>query len=90
MPKASTITESGSILILQWGQTGNLGAGSSLGVTFPTAFPNNMFNVQVTQHYGSSTGGYGLTVGGESVTGFTVLSQGGGPFGPVYWFAIGN
>ena len=77
-------------LIIRWGQTGNLSGGSSTTVPFPTAFPNNLFNVQCTLHWGSVNSSVGnVSTGGESTSGFTVFNQGSGQ-GPVYWFAIGN
>lgn len=76
--------------MLQWGY-GSLPAGSTTSVTFPIAFPTNVYCICPTIS-ASTTGGnrYAIWSSGESRTGFTCINSSSTGAENFYWFAIGN
>lgn len=94
---ASSITTPGwqkfpTGLILQWGASGGITAGGSTSVTFPLAFPNNLFSGGTFTPMSAGSTSLLATTGISFVgkTGFTVFAQGPGAVGATPWFAIGN
>lgn len=81
-------------LLIQWGLKAS--PGSSGTITFATAniaFPNNLFNVQLTVSRTSTSGGSGVIVIDSAATfdktTFSYISSTAGSAG-LYWIAIGN
>jgi hypothetical protein len=94
-PLAGTDSETGdgyTVLpggtILEWGRKASPGASGS--VTFPLAFPNNCFNVQITQQRNSSSSTQGMYLNG--VPGLSSFDYNGSSSSSdaIYWVAIGN
>lgn len=75
-------------LYLQWG-TATITSGV-VGVTFPIAFPSNLFSIQVTP-IGSSVDA-SVAISASSRTGVNVVGGIGGANSnfQIYWFAVGN
>lgn len=77
-------------VLVQWGMTGI--SSSNISVSFSPAFPNNLFNVQVTairSSGGSFTTNFSVT--GQSRTGFTIVNGNSSATSLSYfWYAIGN
>lgn len=77
-------------LIMKWGKSTS--SSSSQTISFATPFPNNLFNVQITQTTsGSSASSAGAVVytSGFSQSGFKFITSSGSING-FFWFAIGN
>lgn len=72
-------------IIVQWGT--NAAATDGGTTNFPIAFPNNCFNVQVTQNTASTLVTIGIN--GFTTTNFTFRKTSGGGI-PITFFAIGN
>jgi len=71
----------------QWGTGGSPVNGTTY--TFPTPFPNNCFNVQVTAYHNAASNDDTLIVTGSiSKTGF--IANSGSNYQGIYWFAIGD
>lgn len=79
----TTFLPGGFIMI--WGFIAAATNGSTQ--TFPTPFPNNCFNVQVTINIGSTVSPVGIN--GFTNTGFTFRTTSGGGV-PIVYIAIGN
>lgn len=82
-------TAQGSVLlfggiILKWGT--NAAAANTTTYTFPVAFPNNCFGVQITINIASTLQAVGIN--GFTKTGYTFRTAGGAV--PITYFAIGN
>lgn len=79
--------------ILQWGTT--VASNTNLAVSFPQAFPNNIFNIQVTRLHSATPPGttFGFWVESSptniSKTGFTIDNLDGHTW-TYMWLAIGN
>ena len=77
-------------LILQWGSTTAVASSSSTTITFPLAFPNNVFSVQATiVTNDNSTIRFSL-LNNASTTGFVTTQTNSSHFTNLYWFAVGN
>lgn len=77
-------------IIIQWGSFTATSI-STFAVTFPTAFPNNCFNVQCTyQVNDGSTIRNGVESGTVTTAGFTWIGTSSSSLIRVNWFAIGN
>lgn len=88
-PGQGTVGNIGA-LIVQWGFIPSTSGNPS--VTFPTEFPNNVFNVQVTRIHSSSSPGtnFGYWINTTPTTmGFTITNNDGHAWA-YYWTAIGN
>jgi len=89
-PLASTNGSSflpGGVMI-QWGQTSFVGS-SNPTITFPTAFPNNPFSVQITINNSNGTVPNAWRITSLSPSGFVANVQVTGAT-TMYWMAIGN
>lgn len=76
-------------VLMQWGYTTN--STGNIGVTFPVAFPNNVFNVQVTAIRGNGTYTTNFAVSSLVNSGFTINNSNSSTTGlSYYWLAIGN
>ena len=79
----------GAGLILKWGFQASNGT-KLLPVVFTTAFPANVFSIQVTGILNDDTQKtFSVKQGTPSTTGFTAQLSATAYFG-IYWFAIGN
>lgn len=77
-------------ILMEWGNFTATNI-STKAVTFPLAFPNNVFNVQVTYVVSdSSTIRNGVESGTISKTGFTWIGTSTSSLVSVYWTAVGN
>lgn len=88
---ASSLVGTGGTLLFKWGIIA--GAGNPTNVVFASAFPNALFNVQITpEDAGTSTSDGWASTTSRSVTGFSIIpaSRGGAYSGNWNWFAIGN
>ena len=88
---ASSLAGTGGTLLLKWGVIA--GAGNPTPVVFASAFPNALFNVQITPEDAGTPNSDGwASTTSRSVTGFdiTPASRGGAYTGNWNWFAIGN
>ena len=76
-------------IIMQWGSL-NVTQGTTGSVTFPLAFPNNCFVVELTSNYSNSYG-HVEHVNELSKTGFKINKYNGNTTGldTVFWLAIG-
>ncbi|MGV8641315.1 gp53-like domain-containing protein [Pseudomonas aeruginosa] len=76
-------------LIRQWGVTASIGMDSSATITFPRAFPRNVFGANWKQR----APGYLASSGNQVITNLTTTNmtiyQGDNTAGPVYWEAWG-
>jgi hypothetical protein len=80
-------------VIMMWGSTGMAnGAGGAQAITFPTAFPNECLNIQVTPGDSSTLDIFKVNVKPNllSRTGFTVVLDTSGAGETLWWFAIGR
>jgi hypothetical protein len=83
-------------LIVQWGNTGATDSNGNVTVTFPIAFPNNCFAVNVTIAGGQSSNPCIAVAGAPSKNSFVVnaktYASSWGPFVGAggYWFAFGD
>ena len=78
-------------LLIQWGIITTPWSSANNNVTFPIAFPNNVFNVNTSVSSPQPTGGSGdivVVMNNITKTGFGVSAWYRGY--PVYWMAIGN
>jgi hypothetical protein len=82
-------------MIVQWGQSTSSSGNQT--ITFPLAFPNACFNVQVTLTVPSSTANSSAAVTYPGSAGPTLFSKtqfnfryGGSSINGFFWFAIGN
>jgi hypothetical protein len=79
-------------VVMQWGKSGSVGANSATGgaVTFPLAFPANVWSIVLTPAQGMGTGGMSYYyIYTQSLTGFTIFN--GAPSAGAYnWIAFGN
>ena len=77
-------------LVLQWGSSSSVSAGSSLAITFPTAFASAVRSIQLTIISGSPDNGLlAPQAASGSTTGFTIVNKDPDSSCTVYWFAIG-
>ena len=74
-------------IILKWGTSAGLVADNTT-ITFPVAFPNNCYNVQLSINDSTAKQTY-LNVSAKSTTGFTIRAAGSVPVA-FYYSAIGN
>lgn len=76
--------------IIQWGSTTAVTNSGSTIVTFPKAFPNAVFSVQVTAVTSDNTTIRLSLEGNATKTGFTTTQTSSTKFTNMYWMAIGN
>jgi hypothetical protein len=77
----------GSIL-MQWG---DFNPNSSTSVSFNIAFPNNVWNIQLTgSASNNSSFRNGVSTGTVTLSGFTWQGTVDSHWTPIYWLAIGN
>lgn len=79
-------------LIMQWGQTGTIGANATASVSFPISFPNACLNVQATRTTTDNFAGDkrdSYAAYGYSTSGFTMFNQYESISSAYAWFAIG-
>lgn len=75
-------------VIIQWGQTSFVGS-SNPAITFPEAFPNNPFSVQITIQNSNPAVPNAWRITSLSASGFVANVQVTGAT-TMYWMAIGN
>ncbi len=79
------------VIIIQWGNSSSCGTGCSSNVTFPIAFPANVFSVVVTLSNGTSPINNASNITSKSATAFTVdTNPGASAKSGFSWIAIGN
>jgi hypothetical protein len=77
-------------LILQWGVSAGVPSGTGIPVTFPLAFPNNVFRIAATARSATYTSSLSAVIGSETVTGFTLGAFSGAGLTRTFdWIAIG-
>ena len=82
-------------LIIQWGSAGgNLAGGHSINITYPIAFPHNVFAVTFGNAYGANISTIGSSIGGnpyatDLTTYFTMFNFGTVTQGSPMWMAVG-
>ena len=76
-------------LIIQWGNSAQSNNGGPYTVTFPIAFPNACFNVNMTIGTLNTDTSNSISVSTFTTTTFQFNSVGGGPTYNHYWIAIG-
>lgn len=76
-------------LIIQWGNSPQSNNGGPYTVTFPIAFPNTCFTVNLTIGTLNTDTSNSVSVGSITTTSFQFYSVGGGPTYNHYWVAIG-
>jgi len=75
-------------LILQWGIASSVSLNSNTTVTLPTAFPSNIFNIQVTPAHNNANED---VCGGTAIsTSQILITNGSGFTASLYWTVIGN
>jgi hypothetical protein len=78
-------------LIIQWGTTGSIGAGGSLSVTLPLAFPNNNFTgVCMAQYSAAPNTGYMVSIYTRTLSNMMFYNSNTGVALIASWIAIGN
>lgn len=78
-------------LILQWGFSNSPNSSVGTPITFPIAFPTNVFNIQVTVVMtGSITTKQNAIIVSPTVTGFSWAVSSTSNVSGGYWMAIGN
>jgi hypothetical protein len=76
-------------LIIQWGASSAIAAGSNLAITFPIAFPAKAASVQLTSStLDTGVGTTNSSVTGTGLTGFTINNRQNNS-ATFFWFAIG-
>ncbi len=77
-------------ILLQWGTTAS--STSDIPVTFSPAFPNNIFNIQVTpiRAHGKFTNNFSVAPGATTSTFTIVNANSSTTLLSYYWLAIGN
>jgi hypothetical protein len=75
-------------IVLQWGNSGNISANSSATVTYPLAFPNNVFSITSTPT-NNGVPANASAVTNNNTSNFT-QNNGTGSTCSFYWMAIGN
>ena len=93
LASASSIAQSGYYkfpggLIAQWGNTGVITGGGSLGVAFPISFPGTLVSLNMTKVVGGGSVNDACNASGVSTSGFTVLN-GATTASTIYWLAMG-
>ncbi|HBP6804020.1 TPA: hypothetical protein L6B28_21925 [Pseudomonas aeruginosa] len=76
-------------LIRQWGVTASIGMDSSATITFPRAFPRNVFGANWKQRASADQNSSGNQVITNLTTANMTIYQGDNTAGPVYWEAWG-
>ncbi|MDT4857911.1 hypothetical protein FQZ97_923560 [compost metagenome] len=77
-------------LILQWGTTANITAGSSVALTYPMTFPNGVLNVMASAHGSAvSSTACQLATASGTASGTTIYNWSTGRDAPARWMAIG-
>lgn len=79
--------------IVQWGLSGNIGDEATLPITFNISFPNNCFNVQLTENKMSTNQAAAAHVAATEVTknGFNLRYNSSQSTSTLaFWYAVGN
>jgi len=77
-------------VIIQWGTSSTISAGSSLAISFPTAFPSSVGTIQLTAINPSPDNAVSAPqVTGPTTNGFTAVNRDPDSDYTVYWFAVG-
>jgi hypothetical protein len=78
-------------LIIQWGTTGSISAGGTLGVTLPIAFPNNnLTGLCMAQYSAAPNTGYMVSIYARTLSNMTFYNSNTGVALLASWIAIGN
>jgi hypothetical protein len=79
----------GNGFIIQWGVSASAAARVAISVTFPIAFPNNLFRVVASVSAAAGFSGKGVSIDGGSTTN-TSMAHDIGATTNCLWLAVGN